>query len=84
MPEAAGRRPGFRQWLGLRQQRLSDKVHAAGDAYACVQGWEIRASTGRFGFGAREYRDARFATRAAATARDLPGSSKIRPLAELG
>jgi hypothetical protein len=47
-------------WIGRRQRELSDRVHAAGDEYARQHGWEITKSTGRFGFGARSYRDPRF------------------------
>jgi hypothetical protein len=47
-------------WIGRRQRELSDRVHACGDQRASRQGWEIATSTGRFGFGARSYRDPRF------------------------
>jgi hypothetical protein len=47
-------------WIGWRQRDLSARVHAAGDERARQQGWEITKSTGRFGFGARTYRDPRF------------------------
>jgi hypothetical protein len=50
-------------WIGRRQRELSDRVHAAGDEYARQRGWEITKSTGRFGFGARSYRDSRFGDR---------------------
>ena len=46
--------------LGSQQQKLSDRVHRAGDQFARNQGWSIACSTGQLGFGAREYRDARF------------------------
>ncbi len=42
------------------QSELSNRVHAAGDEQAQRQGWEVMESTGRFGFGARTYRDPRF------------------------
>ena len=42
----------------LRQ--LSDRVLAGGDAFARENRWEITKTTGRFGFGARSYRDPRF------------------------
>jgi len=47
-------------WIGRRQWELSDRVHAAGDAEARQHGWTVTKSTGRFGFGARVYRDPRF------------------------
>jgi hypothetical protein len=47
-------------WIGRRQRELSDQVHAAGDDCARQHGWEVTKSTGRFGFGARSYRDPRF------------------------
>jgi len=42
------------------QQRLSDRVHARGDAFAQQAGWATTKTSGRFGFGARVYRDPRF------------------------
>jgi hypothetical protein len=48
-PPAATRR-GLRGWIGQWQQAWTDQLHAEGDAFARVQGWEIRRSTGRFGF----------------------------------
>jgi hypothetical protein len=50
-------------WIGWRQRELSDRVHAAGDECARQHGWEVTKSTGRFGFGARSYRDPRFGDR---------------------
>jgi hypothetical protein len=55
-------------WIGAWQQAVSDRAHASGDTYAAAQGWTVTASTGRFGFGARTYRDPRFDSRAHATA----------------
>jgi hypothetical protein len=51
---------GIFAWVGARQRELSDRVHAAGDAAAGQHGWTVTAATGRFGFGARSYRDPRF------------------------
>jgi hypothetical protein len=50
-------------WIRRRQRELSDHVHAAGDGCARQHGWEITKSAGRFGFGARSYRDPRFGDR---------------------
>jgi hypothetical protein len=50
-------------WIGRRQRELSDRVHTAGDECARQHGWEVTKSTGRFGFGARSYRDPRFGDR---------------------
>lgn len=47
-------------WIGRHRRELSDRVYAAGDECAHQQGWEVTKSTGRFGFGARSYRDPRF------------------------
>jgi hypothetical protein len=63
----ARRRAGIltrmRAWIGQRQRELSDRVHAASDECARQHGWEVTKSTGRFGFGARSYRDPRFGDR---------------------
>ena len=47
-------------WIARVQQRLSDRVHAPGDAFAWRAGWTTTTTTGPYGFGARAYRDARF------------------------
>jgi hypothetical protein len=47
-------------WLRHIQERLSDRVHAGGDAFAEQAGWATTKTTGRFGFGTRTYRDPRF------------------------
>jgi hypothetical protein len=47
------------------QRLLSDRLFAGGDAFAREQRWEITKRTGRFGFGARSYRDPRFGQHAA-------------------
>jgi hypothetical protein len=51
------------------QHRLSDRVHARGDAFAEQAGWITTRTTGRFGFGARVYRDPRFGQRHAEASR---------------
>lgn len=43
-----------------RRQRLSDRVHRLGDAYAHAHGWTVTPTTGRLGMGARTYHDPRF------------------------
>ena len=50
-------------WVRGRQRELSTRVHAAGDERARQYGWEVVESTGRFGFGARTYRNPRFEDR---------------------
>jgi hypothetical protein len=60
-----------------RQRALSARVHAAGDERARSHGWTVIETTGRFGFGARIYRDPRFgaprpALAAAPAARQSP------------
>jgi hypothetical protein len=47
-------------WVGRRQGELSDRAHSARDITARRHGWAVTQSTGRFGFGARSYRDRRF------------------------
>jgi hypothetical protein len=47
-------------WITRTQKRLSDRVHANGDAFAQQTGWTTTHTAGRFGFGARVYRDPRF------------------------
>lgn len=54
------------------QRHISDRAHQAGDARARARGWTITQSTGRFGMGARTYRDPRFSTRPRATSNDTP------------
>ena len=54
------------------QQRLSRRVHAAGDAAAREHGWTITETRGRLGFSGRVYRDPRFATRGSGSAAGLP------------
>src|SRR5215469_10336818 len=57
-------RPGLAAWISFwvrgRQRELSALVYTAGDERARQYGWEVMESTGRFGFGARTYRDPRF------------------------
>ena len=47
-------------WVRRRQSELSAQVYAAGDKRARRHGWTVTETTGRFGFGARVYRDPRF------------------------
>lgn len=51
------------------KERLFDRVHTRGDAFAGQAGWTTTKTTGRFGFGARVYRDPRFGQRQAAPSR---------------
>jgi hypothetical protein len=53
-------------WVARLLRQLSDRVFAGGDVFALRNGWEITKTTGRFGFGARSYRDPRFGPRTAA------------------
>lgn len=66
-PAAAGIRISHARrlatWISTRQQAISDRLHASGDAHARTQGWTVTAGTGRFGFGVRTYRDPRFDSR---------------------
>jgi hypothetical protein len=43
-----------------RQRELSARIFAAADDRARRRGWTVTVTTGRFGFEARSYRDARF------------------------
>jgi hypothetical protein len=52
-------------WIRRIQERLSDRVHAQGDAFAEQTGWTTTKTPGGFGFGARVYRDPRFGQRQA-------------------
>jgi hypothetical protein len=53
------------EWVGRLLRQLSDRIFAGGDAIARENGWETTKTTGRFGFGARAYRDPRFDRRKA-------------------
>jgi hypothetical protein len=59
------------EWVARLLRQLSDRVFAGGDAFARENGWEITKTTGRFGFGARSYRDPRFGPRTAAARQRL-------------
>lgn len=50
--------------IAQHQRRLSDRLHATGDAVARQHRWDITVTTGRLGFSGRACRDHRFATRA--------------------
>jgi hypothetical protein len=60
------------------QHRLSDRMHARGDAFAGQAGWTITRTTGRFGFGARVYRDLRFSKGRAETNRSAQPTGASR------
>ena len=51
--------------------RLSNRIHAAGDARARAMGWEITRTPGRAGLEGRTYRDPRFDTRTALVGRTV-------------
>jgi hypothetical protein len=53
-------------WIARLLGQLPDCLFVAEDTFAREQGWEITTTTGRFGIGARSYRDPRFSQRAAA------------------
>jgi hypothetical protein len=75
--------PRLAAWIARLQRQLSDRVFADGAAFAREHGWEITKTTGRFGFGARGYRDPRFGQRAAA-GRQSPECTAGRPDAQSG
>jgi hypothetical protein len=52
-------------WIAIWQRELSDRVHRDSDTLARSHGWTITATSGRFGFSSRCYRDPRFDQRAA-------------------
>jgi hypothetical protein len=69
-------------WIVRLQRQPSDRVFTDGDAFAREHGWEITKTTGRFGFGARSYRDPRFGQRPAAPDSGLspsPGRAEPQP-----
>ena len=47
------------------RRRLCDRMFAAGDAFAHEHRWTVATAPGRFGFGARIYRNPRFDQRKA-------------------
>jgi hypothetical protein len=63
-------------------QKLSDRVHVGGDAFACEHGWAIASATGRLGFTRRVYRDPRFDQRT--VTRRAPDRTGWRPNARAG
>jgi hypothetical protein len=65
-------------WIARRQRQFSDYLHADGDASARERGWNITRTTGRFGFGARVYRDPRFDQLAADARRAEPREPNTR------
>jgi hypothetical protein len=70
-------------WIARLQRQLTDRIFADGDAFGREHGWEITKTTGRFGFGARSYRDPRFGQRAN-TGRQGPECTVGRPDARSG
>ncbi|MHB1596829.1 MAG: hypothetical protein ACYCO9_10160 [Streptosporangiaceae bacterium] len=66
---AAERQLGLAVAISSAAERLSIRVHAAGDARARDLGWEITRTAARAGLAGRTYRDPRFATRAATAGR---------------
>ena len=71
-------------WVRRRQRALSARVHAAGDERARSHGWTVTETTGRFGFGARIYRDPRFgAPRPALRSRTRRAAVPARPVCGL-
>lgn len=75
--------PGVLAALMRRVRRLSDRLHADGDAFAGQQGWTVTKASGRLEFGARTYRDPRFDQRMAAVDQD-PQCPAGRPNARTG
>ena len=65
-------------WLTRLQQRWSDRVHARGDAFAEQAGWTTTTTKGRFGFGARVYRDPRFGQRRTEAHRSAESTGALR------
>jgi hypothetical protein len=65
-------------WAGVRQQQISDRVHAPDEALARARGWAIGAGTGRFGFGDRVYQDPRFGSRVSSRLPDPLPSPLLR------
>ena len=57
---AAGTAARISARIRRSQLGMSSRIHAAGDERARRHGWTVTATTGRFGFEARSYRDARF------------------------
>jgi hypothetical protein len=60
-------------WVARPLERLSDRIHAGGEATARQHGWEITRTAGRLGLGVRTYHDPRFTQRAPANGHSGPG-----------
>ena len=58
-------------------ERLSDRIHAAGDDHARALGWEVTQTPGRLGLTGRSYRDPRFDARGQ-DPHDTPASRDAR------
>lgn len=72
-------RRGLAAWLARKQEALSTRAHAAGDARMAREGLTVTSSTGRFGFGARTYHHPWFDRAALALTRP-PRPADIRGL----
>jgi hypothetical protein len=66
-------------WTTRPLERLSDRIHAGGEAIARQHGWEVTRATGRLGLGARTYHDPRFTQRALGTGHSDPGRTRLQP-----
>jgi hypothetical protein len=71
---ADGTRGRLASWAARLQRQLSDRMFTEDDASAREHGWTVTKTSGRFGFGARTYRDPRFDQRRAAAFRGEPPS----------
>jgi hypothetical protein len=71
-------------WTTRPLERLSDRIHAGGEAIARQHGWEITRASGRLGLGARTYHDPRFTQRALGTGHSGPGGTRLQPDTQTG
>jgi hypothetical protein len=68
-------------WIRRGQREVSARIHAAGDDRARRHGWTVTATTGRFGFEGRSYRDPRFDERRRLLARQAVALGTCRDAA---